>query len=86
MILRSRGVQIHRAFVYAVNHDISDALVGAGLGDRSLRYALPTLIVPAIAASLLFFRSAAHLPRELTPMHTVASEEESPSGEVALVS
>ena len=64
---------------------ISDALLGLGLGDQSLRYALPTLILPAIAASVLFFRSSVHLPSELTPMHTVANDKAELVGEVAAV-
>jgi predicted MFS family arabinose efflux permease len=55
---------------------ISDLLIHRlGLGETSLRYALPTVIVPATIASILFFRSAAALPKELTPMHTVAGEQ-----------
>ena len=40
-----------------------------GLGDAALRYALPTVIIPASAAALLFWRSSTHLPVELAPMH-----------------
>ena len=55
---------------------ISDLLIHQfGLGATSLRYALPTVLIPAVISSILFFRSAAHLPKELTPMHTVAGEQ-----------
>jgi hypothetical protein len=49
-----------------------------GMGEGSLRYALPTVIVPALAAAVLFWRSSTHLPAELRPMHErdeVAAEE-----------
>jgi len=49
------------------------------LGDQALRYALPTVILPATAAALLFYRSSVHLPRELTPMHTVAADPGAPA-------
>lgn len=38
-----------------------------GLGDAALRYALPTVVIPALAASALFWRSGQHLPDELPP-------------------
>jgi predicted MFS family arabinose efflux permease len=43
-----------------------------GLGEASLRYALPTVVIPAAAAAALFYRSSIHLPRELAPLHAAA--------------
>ena len=49
---------------------ISDLLIdNFGMGDASLRYALPTVVIPALAAAILFHRSSVHLPRELEPLH-----------------
>jgi hypothetical protein len=49
-----------------------------GLGEGSLRYALPTVVIPALAAALLFHRSSIHLPRELAPLHAVATDAGQP--------
>jgi hypothetical protein len=49
---------------------LSDTFAGAfGLGEASLRYALPTVVIPAIAASALFWRASVHLGREMAPLH-----------------
>jgi predicted MFS family arabinose efflux permease len=45
-----------------------------GMGEASLRYALPTVILPALAAAVLFWRSSTHLPAELRPMHERAED------------
>lgn len=45
-----------------------------GLGAEGLRYALPILIGPAIAAAVLFHRSSIHIPAELAPLHAPARE------------
>ncbi|WP_332770284.1 spinster family MFS transporter [Phenylobacterium sp.] len=52
---------------------ISDLLI-AEFGDASLRYALPTVVIPALAAAILFHRSSVHLPRELPPLHRSDAE------------
>jgi predicted MFS family arabinose efflux permease len=44
-----------------------------GLGEASLRYALPSVVFPAAAAAWLFHRSSIHLPAELAPMHQAAA-------------
>jgi MFS family permease len=54
---------------------ISDLLIdNFGLGDASLRYALPTVVIPALAAAILFHRSSVHLPGELAPLHDAEAE------------
>jgi predicted MFS family arabinose efflux permease len=54
---------------------LSDVLINRfALGEASLRYALPTVVVPATAAALLFWRSSVHLRAELKPLHRVAEE------------
>jgi MFS family permease len=45
-----------------------------GLGERALRYALPTVVVPALAAAALFWRSSVHLRDEMAPLHTREAE------------
>lgn len=45
-----------------------------GVGDQSLRYALATVAIPAVAAALLFLRSSIHLPKELSPLHQAAKD------------
>jgi MFS family permease len=56
---------------------LSDAFaVRFGLGEAALRYALPTLVIPALAACALFWRAASHLPGELRALH-----EETPAAE-----
>ena len=55
---------------------ISDLLIHRfGLGEDSLRYALPTVVIPALAAAILFHRSSVHLPRELSPLHGAPVEQ-----------
>ncbi|MBW8812806.1 MAG: MFS transporter [Caulobacterales bacterium] len=49
-----------------------------GLGDASLRYALPTVVIPAIAASVLFWRASVHLKHEMAPLHADVSEAGEP--------
>ena len=44
-----------------------------GLGETALRWALPTLIIPSLAAAALFYRSSMHLPAELAPLHEAAA-------------
>ncbi|HXQ14383.1 MAG TPA: MFS transporter [Caulobacteraceae bacterium] len=44
-----------------------------GFGEAALRYALPSVVVPAAAAAWLFHRSSIHLPGELAPMHQPAA-------------
>ena len=57
---------------------LSDVLIHRfGLGDGSLRYALPTVVIPALAAAVLFHRSSVHLPRELAPLHAAAETDAS---------
>jgi len=54
----------------------SDLLIHRlGLGETSLRFALPTVMVPALAAAILFHRSSVHLPAELVPLHGVVEDE-----------
>jgi len=54
---------------------LSDLLINRfGLADASLRYALPTVAAPALAAAILFHRSSVHLPRELAPLHGMTTE------------
>jgi predicted MFS family arabinose efflux permease len=53
---------------------LSDALA-PHFGAASLRWALPTVVGPAVAASILFWRSSVHLARELAPMHEPALAE-----------
>ena len=56
---------------------LSDLLINRyGLGDASLRWALPTVVIPALAAATLFHRSSVHLPRELTPLHGGGADAE----------
>jgi MFS family permease len=46
-----------------------------GLGEASLRYALPTVVLPATAAAALFWRSSMHLRDEMAPLHQTADAE-----------
>jgi MFS family permease len=50
-----------------------------GFGVEGLRYALLTTALPAVVASLFFFRSATHLPGEMAPLQiregTLAPEQ-----------
>ena len=58
---------------------LSDLFINRfGLGEASLRYALPTVVAPATAAALLFWRSSTHLRAELKPLHR--SVESGPAG------
>lgn len=40
-----------------------------GLGEAALGYALATVVVPATAAAVLFWRSSVHLRAEMPPLH-----------------
>jgi MFS family permease len=56
---------------------LSDLLIHRfGLGEASLRFALPTVVIPALAAAILFHRSSVYLPAELTPLHNAQAEAE----------
>jgi hypothetical protein len=56
---------------------LSDLFVARfGLGEASLRFALPTVVIPALAAAILFHRSSVHLPAELASLH---GAEEAPA-------
>jgi hypothetical protein len=56
---------------------LSDLLIHRfGLDQASLRFALPTVMIPALAAAILFHRSSVHLPAELEPLHAPAPEDE----------
>jgi MFS family permease len=56
---------------------LSDLLIHRyGLDETSLRFALPTVILPALAAAVLFHRSSVHLPAELAPLHGPVVEDE----------
>lgn len=55
-----------------------------GAGELALRFALPTVIVPAIAAAMFFWRSASHLPRELAPLHEARVDPTQPPGPIAV--
>jgi predicted MFS family arabinose efflux permease len=48
-----------------------------GLGEGALRYALPTVVIPAAAAAALFWRSSVHLREEMAPLHQRSSDLES---------
>jgi predicted MFS family arabinose efflux permease len=50
----------------------------ARFGDGSLRYALPTVVIPAVAASVLFWRSSVHLKHELAPLQNAAGDAAEP--------
>jgi len=54
-----------------------------GLGEASLRYALPTVVVPALAAAVLFWRSSVHLRDEMAPLHESDLEEAAEPAEPA---
>ncbi|QUD90375.1 spinster family MFS transporter [Phenylobacterium montanum] len=45
-----------------------------GLGAASLRWALPTVAIPATVSALLFLLSSLYLPRELSPLHRAEAE------------
>ncbi|HEX7761020.1 MAG TPA: MFS transporter [Caulobacteraceae bacterium] len=56
---------------------LSDLLAARfALGEASLRFALPTVVIPALAAAILFHRSSVHLPSELTALHSAATSPE----------
>jgi len=56
---------------------VSDLLIHRfGLAETSLRFALPTIILPATAASILFWRSSVHLSREMAPLHQETEQRE----------
>jgi hypothetical protein len=64
---------------------VSDLLIDRfGLGDASLRWALPTVMIPALAAAILFHRSSVHLPAELAPLHETAAETELRAADAAV--
>jgi predicted MFS family arabinose efflux permease len=77
--MRAFAQAIYVLVVSLVGTGIGPTLVGVlsdlfatrfGLGEEALRYALPaTVILPTLAAAALFWRSSAHLPAELRPMH-----------------
>ena len=46
------------------------------MGEASLRYALPTVVLPAAAAAALFWRSSQHLRDEMAPLHETHGAEE----------
>ena len=46
-----------------------------GMGETSLRYALPTVVLPALAAAALFWRSSLHLREEMAPLHRTAADD-----------
>jgi predicted MFS family arabinose efflux permease len=49
---------------------LSDLLADRfGMVETSLRYALPTVVLPAAAAAALFWRSSMHLRDEMAPLH-----------------
>jgi hypothetical protein len=47
-----------------------------GLGVDGLRYALLMTTLPAVVASLFFFRSAVHLPNEMAPLRAKRAADE----------
>jgi predicted MFS family arabinose efflux permease len=60
---------------------LSDLLVNRfGLAETSLRYALPTVVLPATAAAILFWRSSVHLRHEMAPLHAAPSAGNTDSG------
>jgi predicted MFS family arabinose efflux permease len=55
-----------------------------GMGETSLRYALPTVVLPAAAAAALFWRSSTHLRDEMAPLHQTPGAAEAAAADPAL--
>jgi predicted MFS family arabinose efflux permease len=63
---------------------LSDLLINRfGLAETSLRYALPTVVLPATAAAILFWRSSVHLRHEMAPLHAAPATKPDPGADLA---
>jgi predicted MFS family arabinose efflux permease len=49
------------------------------MGETSLRYALPTVVLPAAAAAALFWVSSRHLRDEMAPLHQTGLAQAAPA-------